>query len=119
PDVAWGVGDVRLLVGAGPADRAALDGRRLDLALLGLFHELGVGDRVLPARTRVELLDHGQDHQADDQPDQEVLQQSVQLTSLGCLSCLIYLIALVASSAPITSSFYHPPLRRPCRKLRL
>ena len=55
----------------------------LDRAGLGLVHELGIGDRVARRLARVELLDHGQDHEADDQPDSDVLEQVVQHSLLG------------------------------------
>jgi hypothetical protein len=78
PDVARAVGDVALLVRGHPLDRAALDACRFDLARLRRVHELGVGHGILVALARVELLDHRQDDEADDQPDADVLQEIVQ-----------------------------------------
>ncbi len=85
PQVARAVGDVGLLVAAGadPLDGAALDACGLDLALLGLVHEFGIGDGLARRLAGVELLDHGQDHQADDQPYANVLEQIVQLDPSG------------------------------------
>src|SRR6185369_11602660 len=86
PDIAGAVGDVGLLVGADPADRAALDRRGLDLARLRLVHELGIGHRVARALARVELLDDDEDDQADDQPDPDILQHIVQGNPYGSAS---------------------------------
>src|SRR4029079_18619080 len=66
-----------------PLDRAAFDDRRFDAAALRLLHEIGIGDRVLRRLPRVELLDHGQHDESDDEPDSDVLQQIVQATLLA------------------------------------
>src|SRR5208282_2751141 len=73
--------DVLLLVAADPLDRATLDRRRLDVTLLRLLDEVGVGNRILGAGPGVELLDHGKDDEADDQPDEQVFEQVIQLSS--------------------------------------
>ena len=81
PQVTGAVRHVVLLVGADPLDRAAFDHGGFDAALSGLFHELGVRHRLARGLPRVELLDDRENHQADDQPDADVLNQIIQRIS--------------------------------------
>ena len=86
PQVAGAVGHVVLLVGTDPLDRAAFDHGGLDAALPGLVHELGVRHGLARGLPRVELLDDHEHHQADDQPDADVLNQIIQRVSSVTLS---------------------------------
>ena len=112
PQVVRAVGDELLLVGGGgPDDLAALDLRRLDAARAHLVHELGIRDRVARRLPRVELLDHGQHHEPDHEPDADVLEQIVQMSLLaasrGRRGPLLLVRALAANgfSEPLILTF--------------
>src|SRR5439155_5803593 len=114
PQIAGAVGQVGLLVGADPFDGPALDRRRFDVTLLGLLHEFGVRHGILGARSRIELLDDGEHDQADDQPDQEVLEQVVQRFSFGRLSAPTTFTILAGCGPPPVAYAGRKPL--PTRK---
>ena len=78
------------------------------MSLLGLLHEVGVRHGVLGAGPRVELLDDREYDQADDQPDQEILQQVVQTVSFKALRAPSYYGILTGAGWPTLTTRLTP-----------
>src|SRR4030095_8279561 len=61
----------------------SLDRGRRDTTALGGVHEFGIGHRVAARGPAIELLDDGEHHQPDHEPDADVLEQIVQTKLLA------------------------------------